>query len=255
MKKIPFLFFLFAFLAFGLPVLAQTPEQETRYQNGRALIDQKKYELAMAELVPLTSAGSGNARQAEASYLYAVAATRANKLSEANAMLQQLISTSPDWGNIEEAYYLLSKMAFDQKNYEKALTNLQIIESDFIKADAQTLERSYLFTLSDKNQFRNLLAQFPDDAVLGQTYADKLAGGWYAEEDRATLESLIQKFGLDKTVYAPEKIAASKKKGTYNVAVLLPFSLTADAATRKKNQFAADLYAGMKLAQDSLAKN
>lgn len=253
MKKIPFL--LFIFFSFSFSVLAQTPEQETRYQNGRTLLDQKKYELAMAELKPLVTAGANATRYAEAAYLYAVAATRANKTAEANAMLQQLISTSPEWGNIEEAYYLLAKLAFDQKNYEKALTNLQVIESDFIKSDARNLERSYLYALSDKNQFKRLLQQFPNDAVLAKTYADKLAAGWYAEEDKTTLEGLIQKFSLDHSVYAPEKLAANKKKSTYNVAVLLPFSLNADAATKKKNQFASDLYAGMKLAQDSLAKN
>ena len=209
----------------------------------------------MAELLPLANAGKDVVRKPEASYLYAVAASKANKVSQANAMLEQLIATSPEWSNIEEAYYLIAKLAFDQKNYEKALTNLQVIESDFIKPDANALEKSYLFSLADKNRYKSLLQQFPNDAVLAQTFADKLMAGWYSEEDKGTLENLVHKFSLDKDKYKPEAVVANRKKAEYNVAVLLPFSLTADAATKKKNQFAADLYAGMKLAQDSLAKN
>ncbi len=255
MKKIPFLLLIISLLGSGPAALAQTPEQETRYQNGRILLDQKKYELAMAELLPLANGGQNVARKPEASYLYAVAATKANKIPQANGMLQQLISAFPEWGNIEEAYYLIAKLAFDQKDYEKALTNLQVIESDFIKPDAQALERSYLYSLSDKNQFKNLVQQFPNDEMLAKTFADKLVAGWYAEEDKRMLEDLVKKFDLDKAVYNPDAISANRKKNEYNVAVLLPFSLNADAATRRKNQFAADLFAGMKLAQDSLAKN
>ena len=124
MKKIRFSILVWALSLVFFGAQAQTPEQETHYQNGRALLDQKKYELAMAELLPLTSAG--NVRQPEASYLYAVAASKANKPAQANAMLQQLISTSPEWGNIEEAYYLIAKLAFDAKEYEKAITTLQV---------------------------------------------------------------------------------------------------------------------------------
>ncbi|KAA9345791.1 ABC transporter substrate-binding protein [Adhaeribacter soli] len=255
MKKFLYSAAFAALLLNGSPVWAQTAPEDTRYQNGRMLLDQKKYDLAMAEFLPLTNPGGTGARKAEASYLYAVAALQANKVQEASAMLQQLISTAPDWGNIEEAYYLIAKIAFDQKNYEKALTNLQIVKSDFIRADAEALERSYLSLLGDKNRFKTLLLQFPDDAVLARVYAEKLATGWYAEEDRTTLENLTRKFNLDRSVFDPAKLATGRKKDEYNVAVLLPFSLDADASTRRKNQFAADLYAGMKLAQDSLAKN
>ncbi len=255
MKKIRFSIVILGLLAGSFSALAQTPEQETRYQNGRALLDQKKYGLAMTELMPLTNMAAGNPRAAEAGYLYAVAASKANKPQEATAMLQQLIRTAPDWGNIEEAYYLLAKLDFDKQDYEAAIRNLQVVESDFIKADAQNLERAYLLSLADKNRFKNLLQQFPDDNVLAKTYADKLISGWFAEEDRTDLENLVQKFKLDAAVYNPSKIKAGGKKSEYNVAVLLPFSLKADAATKRKNQFAADFFAGMKLAQDSLARN
>jgi ABC-type branched-subunit amino acid transport system substrate-binding protein len=255
MKKFLFSAAFAAILLSGNGVTAQTTPEDTRYQNGRLLLDQKKYEMAMAEFLPLTNPSGTGARKAEACYLYSVAASQANKITEATAMLQQLINTAADWGNIEEAYYLMAKLSFDQKNYEKALGYLQSVKSEFIVTDAQALERSNLYLLADKNRFKNLLQQFPEDAVLARTYADKLAKGWYAEEDRAALETLVRKFNLDASVYDPNKLTAGRKKAEYNVAVLLPFSLDSDAATRKKNQFAADLFAGMKLAQDSLAKN
>src|SRR5690606_30712088 len=130
MKKIRFSIVVLGLLCGSFQGMAQTPEQETRYQNGRTLLDQQKYSLAMLEFLPLTNVVSGNPRAAEASYLYAVAAVKANKILEAYNMLQQLIRTAPDWGNIEEAYYLLAKLDFDQQDYESGIRNLQVVESD-----------------------------------------------------------------------------------------------------------------------------
>jgi ABC-type branched-subunit amino acid transport system substrate-binding protein len=255
MKKLLFSTALTTILMSGNLVWAQTSPEDMHYQNGRLLVDQKKYELAMAELLPLTNTAANTPRAADASYLYAVAASRAGKTAEANTMLQQLTAKFPDWGNMEEAYYLMAKLAFDAKNYEKAITNLQFISSEFIKPDAVNLERSYLMALPDKNRFKSLLNQFPDDATLANVYLDKLKAGWYADDDKPTFESLVAKFKFDGSVYNLETVAKNRKKSEYNIALLLPFQTNTDLATARKNQLATDLYAGMKLAQDSLAKN
>jgi ABC-type branched-subunit amino acid transport system substrate-binding protein len=89
---------------------------------------------------------------------------------------------------------------------------------------------------------------------LGRAYADRLvAGGAFTEADRPQLEELIAKFNLDRARYTP--LPRATKKNTYSVAVLLPFELGDPSwQTQRKNQFVADLYAGMRLAQDSLQR-
>jgi len=81
-------------------------------------------------------------------------------------------------------------------------------------------------------------------------YADKLISGWYRPEDRQALESIVSHFHLDRNRYLSE--TALSNLG-YDVAVLLPFQLEQPLSeSAHKNQFVTDMYAGMKLAQDSL---
>jgi ABC-type branched-subunit amino acid transport system substrate-binding protein len=118
------------------------------------------------------------------------------------------------------------------------------------------MKSAYLPRLKDRASWLRLLKRYPDDATLAQAYADRLvAGGAYTEADRPQLEELISKFSLDRARYTPRPARAATKKSSYNVAVLLPFEL-ADPSwqTQRKLQFVTDLYAGLRLAQDSLQR-
>ncbi|WP_460504361.1 ABC transporter substrate-binding protein, partial [Hymenobacter agri] len=80
-------------------------------------------------------------------------------------------------------------------------------------------------------------------------------GGAYTDADRPQLDDLITRFSLDRARYTPRPRPVSVKKSSYNVAVLLPFELTDPSwQTQRKNQFVTDLYAGLRLAQDSLQR-
>jgi ABC-type branched-subunit amino acid transport system substrate-binding protein len=79
-------------------------------------------------------------------------------------------------------------------------------------------------------------------------------GGAYTDADQGQLNDLITKFSLDRNRYTPRPRTIAKKS-SYNVAVLLPFELSDPSwQTVRKNQFVTDLYAGLRLAQDSLQR-
>lgn len=235
----------------ALPAQAQQ-DYSTTYSNGKVLIDQEHYDKAMAELLPVTQAGSKNQYAPEASYLYAVAALKANKLPEARRMLQQLQGQHPNWPNQPEASYLLGNVLFEQGEYEQALAELNSIRSAKLQADAEKLKRHYLMRITDRGAFEQLMQRYPDDKAVAQTYADKLIAGWYRPEDKSTLESIVSKHRLDRNRYLS---ANAMRKLAYNVAALMPFQLDQDLGqAARKNQFATDLYAGMKIAQDSLKR-
>lgn len=237
--------------AFALPAQAQQ-DFSTTYSNGKVLIEQERYEKAMAELLPITQAGPKNQYAPEASYLYAVAALKANKLPEARRMLQQLQGQHPNWPNQPEASYLLGNVLFEQGDYEQALAELNSIRSSKLQADAENLKRHYLMRITDRATFEQLLQRYPDDKAVAQTFADKLLAGWYRPEDKTTLENIVSKHRLDRNRYLS---ANAMRKQAYNVAALLPFQLDQDLGqAARKNQFATDLYAGMKMAQDSLKR-
>ncbi|QNH60847.1 ABC transporter substrate-binding protein [Hymenobacter sediminicola] len=237
-----------------LPANMGSTDFRTRYKNGKTLLDQTRYDLAMQELEPLTAPGNKFDRAPEAAYLYAVAATRAKKWAEAEQMLNLLRSEYAQWPNLPEAFFLQGQASFEQGDFENGLRVLAQLPPDRLVQEAANMKAVYLPRVKDKTTFQNLLKAYPQDAVLGRAFAEKLAnGGWYTDADRGQLDQLITQFSLDRTRFTPRPRVL--KKSSYNVAVLLPFEFNDPSwETRRKNQFVTDLYAGMRLAQDSLQR-
>ncbi len=234
--------------ALALPAQAQVQDAATQYSNGKILLQQQRFDQAMAEFMPLT--GNNSPYAPEASYFYALAALKANKPDEAWQMLQQLQNDNPKWAGMADADYLLANVLFEQGEYERALSKLQELKGSAVASDAEGLKRFYLNRLNDRAAFERLLQKFDSDKTVAQVYADKLIGGWYRPEDRRTLENIVSRHNLDSSRYLSKE--ALSRQG-YNVAVLLPFQLNQDpAVTARKSQFVTDMYAGMKLAQDTL---
>ncbi|MBD2715042.1 ABC transporter substrate-binding protein [Microvirga sp. STR05] len=237
-----------------LPANLGSTDFRTRYKNGKTLLDQARYDLAMQELEPLTAPGNKFERAPEAAYLYAVAATRAKKWAEAEQMLNLLRSEYAQWPNLPEAFFLQGQASFEQADFENGLRVLAQLPPDRLAQEAAAMKAVYLPRVKDKTTFQNLLRAYPQDAVLGRAFAEKLAnGGWYTDADRDQLDQLITRFSLDRARFTPRPRVL--KKSSYNVAVLLPFEFDDPSwETRRKNQFVTDLYAGMRLAQDSLQR-
>lgn len=244
------------FLLFLLPatVLAQTgKELDTRLINSRQLLDQGKYTLAMAELSPVLSTTAKYKEMPQALYLYAVAALKAQQVKEAGDKVSTLLQQYPNWSQKDEARFLAANIALEQKEYAKALSILKEIRAEAFEADKAAMKQAYLSRINDKALLQGLVRQFSDDRDLALVFADKLMAGWYTPSDKSTLEDIVSRFNLDRKKYAAR--AVSQKKGKYNVAVLLPFPLESmDEKNLRKNQLFTDLYTGIMLARDSLAR-
>ncbi|WP_439883409.1 ABC transporter substrate-binding protein [Pontibacter sp. MBLB2868] len=235
-----------------LPLRAQTQDPAVTYNNGKVLLQQQRYDLAMRELLPLTNSLSESLYAPEASYLYALAALKSHKLKEAYDMLLSLENQHPKWGGLSDADYLLANVLFEQGEYERALSKLQELEGSEVSGDAESLKRYYLVQLNNRVAYEQLFQRFPNDKTLAQIYADKLLSGWYRPQDKRTLENIVARFNLDRSRYLSKDALSNKG---YKVALLLPFQLNQDMQqTARKSQFVTDMYAGMQLAQDSLQK-
>ncbi|RDC61996.1 ABC transporter substrate-binding protein [Adhaeribacter pallidiroseus] len=246
--------FVFAWLLLFTPMVqAQTTnELATKYENAKQLISAKKYQLAMAELQPVIAANQA-AYSPGAMYLFAVAAVQSQKYAEASQKLTTLKNAYPDWANKADALFLEATIAFAQKDFDRALTLTESISDKDLADEVTAMKYHYLNQLTDKATWQDLVSRHNNDKMLGQWYANKLLTGWYTAADKETLESLVKKFKLDKNKYVPEN-PENLKKTSFNVAVLLPFPQNEAEVKARRNQFVTDLYAGMLLAQDSLAK-
>lgn len=257
---------LLAGLLLVTPALAQTParpkpaaavppvEASVRYRSGKLQLDQGHYAAALEQLEPLAQPAARFARAADAAYLAAVAAARLKQWPEAEQLLNLLRAEYPTYTNLPDALLLQGQVSFEQEDYDTAFKTLAQLPADKLVAEREALKAAYLPRIKDRNTWLRNLHRYPDDATLARAYADRLVfGGTYTEADRPQLDELVTKFSLDRARYTPRPRAV--KKSSYNVAVLLPFELSDPSwQTQRKNQFVTDLYAGIRLAQDSLQR-
>ena len=236
------------------PATQGSTDPNVRYKNGKVLLDQARYALAMQELEPITRPAKKFEQAPEAAYLYVVAASRAKKWAEAKQMLNLLRNEYPQWPGLPEALFLQGQVSFELNEFDNALKVLAQLPPSQLTQERESMKAVYLPRVRDKITFQNLLKTYPQDAVLGRVYANKLInGGWYTEADKAQLDQLITRFGLNPARYTPS--SRTLKKSSYNIGVLLPFEFDDPSwETRRRNQFVTDLYAGLQLAQDSLQR-
>ncbi|WP_081867881.1 ABC transporter substrate-binding protein [Hymenobacter sp. IS2118] len=238
--------------ATGPATSAASPD--ARYRNGKALLDQGKYPAALKELEPLAQPAARFARAADAAYFSAVAAARLKAWPEAEQLLNLLRTEYPTYPNLPDVLFLQGQVSFEQDDFDTAFKTLALLPDARLTPERELMKAQYLPRLTDRGTWQRLLRRYPADATLGRAYADRLVfGGAFSEADRAQLDALVARFALDRNRYSPPARVA--KKSTYNVGVLLPFELNDPSwQTQRKNQFVTDLYAGLRLAQDSLQR-
>ncbi|MCI1185957.1 ABC transporter substrate-binding protein [Hymenobacter sp. DH14] len=238
------------------PTAIPPAEAAVRYRAGKNQLDQGNYAAALAQLEPLAQPTARFARAADAAYLAAVAETRLKQWPEAEQLLNLLRTEYPTYPNMPDVLLLQGQVSFELEDFDTALKTLTMLPPDKLATERENLKAAYLPRIQDRNTWLRNLRRYPADATLGRAYADRLVlGGAYTDADRPQLDDLITRFSLDRARYTPRPRPVSVKKSSYNVAVLLPFEL-ADPSwqTQRKNQFVTDLYAGLRLAQDSLQR-
>lgn len=250
-------------LAF-LSLTAAAQGQLTRYRAGKAQLDQGHFAVAMQELEPLAQPINHFAQAPDAAYLYAVAAARLGQWAEAEQMLNLLRNQYPTYPNLNEALYLQGQVSFEQGDYDTALRTLGQLPAEQYAAPREAMQTAYLAKLKDRATWQRLQKRYPQSKLIGRLYADYLLGtGTLNDADRQQLDALVTQFKLDRNRYTTAlataaPVAAPKalpRKSTYNIGVLLPFELQDNSwQTQRKNQFVTDLYAGLRLAQDSLQR-
>lgn len=230
---------------------AQDADYGRKYESGKALLKEGKYELAKEVFRPLMQEAEGNRYAAYAHYFYALSALKTNKLDEARLALLQLLQKYPDWPDADNAQYLLANVAFEKKDYPSAFNYLDKIRSKPVKEDAENLKRHYTAATTAK-ALKELQKKYPDDQVLAGVLVDKLMLST-DPEDLSLAGQLNDKFKLNRAEQITES-TKSEKKDVYNVSVLLPFNYNqlVSSKTARNNQLAVDMFNGIQMAKDKL---
>lgn len=234
--------------------VAQVNYQQ-QYTNAKNLFKEGKYNLAMESFKAIIPYDKNNTFSEYASFYYSISAYNQGYKSVARDMFNQIKQLYPTWDQLNEVNLWLARIHFENKEYFQALNVLQSIRDQKLETDINALKRFGFSGVEDVDLLKRLHEDYPKDAIIGERLAAVLANDINSETDKELLEKLISTFKLKRDEYI-EATPETVYKDTYSVSLLFPFLVNSldPSPSRKRNQFVLDLYEGMKLAVDTLAK-
>lgn len=248
-------FFTFAFLLLTTgSVLAQ--DFRKQFKQAKDHFEEEEYSQAMDSFKPLMIYDQSNPYPEYASFYYALAAQRLGYTSVAKETFLQMKKLYPDWKQMPEVNYWLFKMYFDQGEYFQGLLTASQISDPEFQSSIKEIKRAYFPKIDDPETLKMILEDYPDDREAARALVLVLGSQPVHLQETRLIDSLCNHYALPReqlvTVVAPVPIF----KENYRIALIMPFlaSTLEPSPVKKRNQFVLDLYYGMKLATDTLAK-
>jgi tetratricopeptide (TPR) repeat protein len=227
-----------------------------QYREARDYFEKGDYTRSMDGFKPLIEYDQENPYAQYASYYYGFSAAKLGFATVAKDILLQTRKLYPGWDQIDEVNYLLAKIYFDQHEYFRAMLILTEIKNLSMAVDVTTMKRHYLAQITDVETLRMMMEEYPVEAEAARALVKAISLQPMPEQDGRLFDSLIIKFNFDRKDFVTDNTLISRKKDRYAVSLLLPFlANTLDPSpVKKRNQYVLDLYVGMKMAADTLAK-
>ncbi|MEQ6120895.1 hypothetical protein [Reichenbachiella sp. MALMAid0571] len=226
---------------FSLFVQAQN-EQET-FLQGKQYLNEGKYNFAMQSFEKLAIPDATHAFKEYASFYYALAAYKNYDFGLARSMWLQMESKYPQWKKIQEVYYWLSEVYFQEGNLEKGTYYAK--KSNL--SDGVGVIDHYLSEVDDVLVLKSIYEAFSDDKNVAMALVAAIDKQPLFERDFDLIKQLTEKFNFGQSLLGFSQIGESVKKDFYRVAVLLPFMFEGLDDTRRveRNTFVMDLYHGI----------
>ncbi|MBM3177856.1 MAG: hypothetical protein FJZ78_07590 [Bacteroidetes bacterium] len=218
-----------------------------RYSNAKQLFEAANYDASLDAFKKLMVYDASNPYTEYAGFYYALSAYNRNYRSVARRTLASVDSLYPNWSQNDDVKYWLAQIYFEDGEPFQAMAKLKAMKNS---SGTTPLKEKFIPKIKDVEVLRMLMDDFHDPIVI-KTLIQRL---FYqaSEESIAEAKRMINLQGLresDFVILPPRKIQNAKR-----VALLFPFlasSLDPSPGT-KKNQYALDLYHGIRLAADSL---
>lgn len=229
-------------------------DYQQQYLNAKNLFTSERYALAREAFRPLIARNAQNPFAPYASFYFGLSTLKAGYAEQAKEIFLQTRDRFPNWSKADEVKYWLAICYFESNDDFLALNMLKEIKDPQIKSDSEGLIYNYLMPDTDADEMEAIYNRFESPAT-GRVYATKLSSTPLNQEGRRTLEELVQKYNLDPDRYL-SAVSTSEIKDEYKVAVLMPFLVETLKPEDKMrvNEFVIDLYEGLRLGFDSLAK-
>jgi hypothetical protein len=241
--------------ALHFPGIAQ--DFKRNYRFAKDLFNSANYSAAMEAFKPLIVYDKENPYSEYASYYYALSAYRLGYAGVAKDMLLQVKRLYPQWNQIDEVNYLLARIYFERKEYFQGMLIAGLLRDPAMIADITNVKKFSLNQVEDVETLRMLHEEHPTDELIARVLVKKISQQPFHQQDTAMISYLIRKFHFSTNEVIESKEMRPKLKDTYQIALVMPFlaSTLDPSPLKKRNQFVLDLYEGMKMAADTLARS
>lgn len=251
MRKVIYIFLaaLFQISAFG------QVDYTKQYFNAKNLFREGKYNLAMESFKPLMNSDRANQYAEYSTFYYALSAYNLGYKSLAKTNFNQIKTLHPAWDKMDEVNFWIGRINLEDKDYFQGLKTLSLVQDKNLQTTIEAMKTKSISEITDVETLKMMREEYPKDSVVAKVLAAALAKDLQNSENKALLETLIKQFNFQRAEFIPEA-PKTFHRDIYSVSVLLPFMVnTLDPSpTLKRNQAVLDLYEGMKLAVDTLAK-
>lgn len=249
------IFFVILLLCLGANFASgQSSDYQRAYLNGKELFRNENFNLAVKAFEEATVDAPDNPFKEYASFFYALASYKDERMYQARSMFLQILEKYPRWEKIEEVRYWLANIYFEEGQYEMALQQVEKISSKPLEKQTTEMALHFLVQVESITRLKELLEKFPGSKTVAKAIADKINEQPIITRDLDLLNELMQKYNL-KDVYDMVAPTNSIKKESYKVAVLLPFMYDQYKTSNNQKNFVLELYEGIQLALDHLKEN
>lgn len=226
------------------------------YRKAKELFKDGKYSEAMDAFNPLTVYDKENPYTEYALFYHALSAQRIGFSSIAKNQFHQLKKLYPQWPQIDEVNYWLATIYFQQGDYFQAMKVLNAIQDNSFHSSQDSLKQSYLSKIDDVETLKMLAEENRGDMQVANALATAIGKKGFPNEDLTLLDSIALQYNWKREDFIQLQPSRVILKERYRVSLLFPFRTATLEPTpeRKKNQPILELYQGMKLAIDTLAK-
>lgn len=245
------IFFLFIVL-FHISLVVQAQSEQQTFLEGKQYLSEGKYNFAMQSFEQLAVPDATHAFREYASFYYALAAYKNNDFGLARSMWLQMETKYPQWKKMQDVYYWLSEVYFQEGNLEKGIFYAKKSNLN----DGVLVIDHYLSEVDDVAILNSILKAYPDDKNIALALAAAINKQPLSERDFDLVKQLTEKFDIGHSLLGLSQIGESVIKDAYKVAVLLPFMFEGLEDTRRveRNTFVMDLYNGVLQAARELNK-
>ena len=234
----------------GIPVHSEAQDFKRRYAEAKSYFEDGRYEKSLDAFRELMVYDKANPYAEYAGFYFALSAWHQNMKALARTTLLRLKSLYPGWSNADEINYWLALLYFDEGDPFRAMKELSKIAPS---SSVTGLKNQYLKNLNDPEVLR-MLVEDTRDTVAARQLVQVLVAQRSAENLKEA-RSLMGRYGIPEDDLLP-KSGPLSETGERRISVLFPFLTKTIKSSPgiKRNQYALDLYQGLKLAADQQRK-